>query len=144
MALIDEIENFLCEQEMAPSRFGRLVSDTNLIRTMKQGRELSTPMEERIRGFMRNYRAGLIANIVPPSKPRSAPAPTVEPVLPPHQQNQRDSAQGMGEFNAFRQMMIRGDKSFLPAVRRERDAFVRRLRAQISTLERTYHDTCNR
>ena len=123
MALIDEIENFCTEQNMPGTRFGKIAAyDGGLIRAIKGGRDIPGPLEERIRGFMRNYRAGLI--VIAPSEPR-AKAPSIKSEASYRQQQAR-TAYNMGEMNAHRRMMIVGSAALRDAVLGEINDIMRR------------------
>jgi hypothetical protein len=50
------IERFLREQELAPTRFGRLAAhDPRLVLDMRMGREIRPEMEAKLRHFMLAY-----------------------------------------------------------------------------------------
>ena len=55
--LIRNIEKFLRENDMPPTRFGRLVaSDPRFVLDLRNGREPRPLMEVRVEAFMRGYR----------------------------------------------------------------------------------------
>ena len=55
--LIRNIERFLREQDMPPTKFGRLVaSDPRLVLDLRNGREPRPLMEVRVEAFMSGYR----------------------------------------------------------------------------------------
>ncbi len=133
MALIDEISVFLIEQGMTRTRFGRLaVSDQRLIDDMQRGRDLSAPMEMRVRGFMQNYRAGLIANIPAKSEPRPRRKVKEEKLLLPHNEKQREESLGNAQEILFRNMMTKGCSALLEAVLRELSTIQRRNRQSVA------------
>ncbi len=54
---IRQVEKFLREFDMPPTRFGRMaVGDPRLVLDMRGGREIRTDMANRINGFMVGYR----------------------------------------------------------------------------------------
>jgi hypothetical protein len=51
-----QVELFLRQQGMPPTKFGRLaVSDPRLVLDMRMGREIRPNMKERLAEFMKNY-----------------------------------------------------------------------------------------
>lgn len=62
MTLLRQIEIFLRETGMAPTRFGRnAVRDPRLVFDMRRGREPTMRMTKRVEHFMNIYREGLSA-----------------------------------------------------------------------------------
>ena len=56
--LLCDIEEFLSRQELAPTRFGELaLSDRHFVRQLRAGRRVWPETEEKVRKFMRDYRA---------------------------------------------------------------------------------------
>ena len=50
------IERFLLEQDLPPTKFGRLAAgDPRLVLDMRMGREIRPEMELKLRHFMSNY-----------------------------------------------------------------------------------------
>lgn len=51
------IERFIAEHDLPPATFGRkALGDANLIRNLREGRELRRATEARVRSFMAEYR----------------------------------------------------------------------------------------
>jgi len=62
MAILREIESFLRDTRMAPTRFGRdAVRDPRLVFDMRNGREPSPKMIQKIEHFMNIFRNGAIS-----------------------------------------------------------------------------------
>lgn len=62
-SLLAEIEAFLAEADMKPTRFGKLVlNDGDFIRRLRNGSGVTVATVERVRSFMASERA----NIAPP------------------------------------------------------------------------------
>jgi hypothetical protein len=50
------VERFLREQQLPPTKFGRLAArDPRLVLDMRMGREIRPEMEELLRNFMQRY-----------------------------------------------------------------------------------------
>lgn len=53
------VERFLREQELPPTKFGRLVAkDPRLVLDMRMGREIRPEMEAKLRQFMATHSGG--------------------------------------------------------------------------------------
>lgn len=62
MAILRKIESFLRDTGMAPTRFGRdAVRDPRLVFDMRNGREPSAKMIQKIEHFMNIFRNGVIS-----------------------------------------------------------------------------------
>lgn len=60
MSVLRDIEKFLRDTGMSPTRFGReAVRDPRLVLDMRNGREPSRRMAQRVEHFMNIYRNGL-------------------------------------------------------------------------------------
>jgi hypothetical protein len=56
MHITRQIEPFLKDQELPPTKFGRLAAgDPRLVLDIRMGREIRPEMESRLRQFMSNY-----------------------------------------------------------------------------------------
>lgn len=57
--LLRTVESFLRRNRIAPTVFGRAAaSDPCLVKDMRRGRELRSPLDARVRGFMDGYTLG--------------------------------------------------------------------------------------
>jgi len=55
-ALLSDIEAFLDQHRMRPTRFGAdAIGDRHLVRTLRGGRELLPRTEQKVRSFMERY-----------------------------------------------------------------------------------------
>ena len=56
MHMLRIVEKFLRENEIAPTKFGRIVAgDPRLVLDMRLGREVRTPMQKKITQYIENY-----------------------------------------------------------------------------------------
>jgi hypothetical protein len=70
--LIDEIQAFLAETGMAPSRLGiRALGDPGFVIGLQRGRKIFTHTAEKVRAFMIAYRAELTSTRPDPTRPPS-------------------------------------------------------------------------
>ena len=57
MHITRQIERFLRDQELPPTKFGRLAAgDPRLVLDIRMGREIRPEMESKLRQFMANYK----------------------------------------------------------------------------------------
>lgn len=72
MTLLQDINAFLRETGMAPTRFGkRAVNDAAFVRRLRAGRETTARTEQRVRQFLAGYRRG------------ASPAAVTQPAMSP-------------------------------------------------------------
>ena len=58
MSLLPEIESFIANQRIAPTRFGRLAArDPRLIDDLRKGRRMRPATEARLRAYIEHRRA---------------------------------------------------------------------------------------
>jgi hypothetical protein len=74
MELLDQIEAYIAQAQMPPSRFGRLsAGDPRLVADLKAGRKLRCKTEDRIRSYLSaneapNRSSGHPASLGPPDE----------------------------------------------------------------------------
>ncbi len=73
MTLLDEIDNFLTASGMAPSTLGRrAVGSGHIVGRLRAGENVTMRTVERLRDFMRDYRAATATSSKPEDQARVA------------------------------------------------------------------------
>jgi hypothetical protein len=69
-----EVEAFIAKSELNPTDFGKLaINDPNFVFDLREGRSPSARTIDKVREWMRQFKAPLSANS-PPNRRRSSPA----------------------------------------------------------------------